>query len=158
MWEGTVEHAQTCPVGSIQYAYQPHNGLSIIFNNIFQLVAIKDQTGLRAADSLNLKDKALVDKHVKVAYENWQDLIQECDGERLGVNPLLQGNSRVMGANIYIQNQAQNVTQSYATQATQPLPDQHCYIMEFGSSPNKLSQQVLLSSSYQAQMQGDKNS
>jgi hypothetical protein len=57
MWEGTVEHAQTCPVGSIQYAYQPHNGLSIIFNNIFQLVAIKDQTGLRAADSLNLKDK-----------------------------------------------------------------------------------------------------
>jgi hypothetical protein len=59
MWEGTVEHAQTCPVGSIQYAYQPHNGLSIIFNNIFQLVAIKDQTGLRAADSLNLKDKAI---------------------------------------------------------------------------------------------------
>jgi hypothetical protein len=63
-----------------------------------------------------------------------------------------------MGANIYIQNQAQNVTQSYATQATQPLPDQHRYIMEFGSSPNKLSQQVLLSSLYQAQMQGDKNS
>jgi hypothetical protein len=28
---------------------------------------------------------------VKVAYENWQDLIRECDGERLGVNPLLQG-------------------------------------------------------------------
>jgi hypothetical protein len=43
-----------------------------------------------------------------------------------------------MGANIYIQNQAQNVTQSYATQATQPLPDQHRYIMEFGSSPNNL--------------------
>ncbi len=60
------------------------------------------------------------------------------------------GNSRVMGANIYIQNQAQNVTQSYATQATQPLPDQHRYIMEFGSSPNKLSQQVLLSSLYQS--------
>lgn len=35
--------------------------------------------------------QALVDKHVKVAYENWQDLIRECDGERLGVNPLLQG-------------------------------------------------------------------
>ncbi|CAK9269788.1 hypothetical protein BDL97_03G011000 [Sphagnum fallax] len=138
MWEGTVEHAQTCRFGSKQHAYQPHNGPSIIFNNIFQLVAIKDQTGLRAADSLNLKEKALVDKHVKVAYENWQDLIRECDGERLGVNPLLQGNSRVMGANIYIQNQAQNVTQSYATQATQPLPDQHRYIMEFGSSPNNL--------------------
>lgn len=52
-----MEHAQTCRFGSKQHAYQPHNGPSIIFNNIFQLVAIKDQTGLRAADSLNLKEK-----------------------------------------------------------------------------------------------------
>jgi hypothetical protein len=59
IWDATVEHAQTCASGSKHHVYIHQNGLSIIFNNIFQWVAIKEnsQSEHRAADSLHHKEK-----------------------------------------------------------------------------------------------------
>jgi hypothetical protein len=91
--------AQTCASGSKHHVYIHQNGLSIIFNNIFQWVAIKEnsQSEHRAADSLHHKEKATVEKLVKaLANGNWKDLIHEYDGERsLDFNPSLQGSNYV---------------------------------------------------------------
>ncbi len=35
--------------------------------------------------------QVMVDKHVKVAYENWKKLIQEYDGGTIEMNPSSQG-------------------------------------------------------------------
>ncbi|CAM6034920.1 unnamed protein product [Sphagnum compactum] len=158
-WEATVKHAQTCQFGFKQHIYRPHSNLSIIFNNIFQLVAIiKNQSTHRAADSLTPKEKVMVDKHVKVAYEKWKELIQEYDGGTIEMNPSSQGDG-MAGSNTYNQDPAKQ-PQTYPTQPAQPaqpLPNQHSYMsMESGSSMNVLNQQALLASlSYADRMQGD---
>jgi hypothetical protein len=61
IWDATIQHAQTCASGSKYHAYIHQNGLSIIFNNIFQWVAIKENSHSehRAADSLHHKEKVL---------------------------------------------------------------------------------------------------
>ncbi|CAK9211073.1 unnamed protein product [Sphagnum troendelagicum] len=171
VWDATVEHAQTCPSGSKQHIYIHQNGLSIIFNNIFQWVAIKEnsQSEHRAADSLHHKEKATVEKLVKaLANGNWKDLIHEYDGERsLDVNPSLQGDGSMAGSNAGYMQQEENhlVSQSYATQEAasglqSSLPDQRNYMMDSSRSSlndNEFSQQQpLLAASclYPAQMQG----
>ncbi len=70
-WEATVKHAQTCQFGFKQHIYRPRSNLSIIFNNIFQLVAIiKNQSTHRAADSLTPKEKVQTQRISHCCYFN----------------------------------------------------------------------------------------
>jgi hypothetical protein len=70
-WEATVKHAQTCQFGFKQHIYRPHSNLSIIFNNIFQLVAIiKNQSTHQAADSLTPKEKVQTPRISHCCYVN----------------------------------------------------------------------------------------
>jgi hypothetical protein len=60
MWEGTVEHAMTCPLNSNLYVYRPGGNLEIIFNNIFQLVGLIVSNTYRAIDSLEESERVRV--------------------------------------------------------------------------------------------------
>ncbi|XP_002987748.2 calmodulin-binding protein 60 B [Selaginella moellendorffii] len=86
MWEGTVEHAKTCVLSGklhVYYADERHN-IGVIFNNIFQLMGLIADGQYVSADSLSDSEKVYVDKLVKVAYENWERVV-EYDGEALAV-------------------------------------------------------------------------
>ncbi|XP_024365809.1 calmodulin-binding protein 60 D isoform X2 [Physcomitrium patens] len=92
IWEGTVEHAKTCVLsGKLQvyYADEKQN-IGVIFNDIFQLMGLTADGSYMSVDSLSDSEKVYVDKLVKVAYENWMNVI-EYDGEALiGVKTLHQ--------------------------------------------------------------------
>jgi hypothetical protein len=60
MWEGTVEHAMTCPLNSNLYVYRPGGSLEIIFNNICQLVGLIVSNTYRAIDSLEESERVRV--------------------------------------------------------------------------------------------------
>ncbi|CAM6025459.1 unnamed protein product [Sphagnum balticum] len=89
MWEGTVEHAKTCVLSGklhVYYADEKQN-IGVIFNNIFQLMGLIADGSYMSVDSLSDREKVYVDKLVKVAYENWENVV-EYDGEALvGVSP-----------------------------------------------------------------------
>ncbi|BBN20537.1 hypothetical protein MPTK1_Vg00510 [Marchantia polymorpha subsp. ruderalis] len=89
MWEGTVEHAKTCVLSGklhVYYADDKQN-IGVIFNNIFQLMGLIADGQYMSVDSLSDSEKVYVDKLVKVAYENWENVV-EYDGEALiGVKP-----------------------------------------------------------------------
>ncbi|KAJ7517262.1 hypothetical protein O6H91_21G016300 [Diphasiastrum complanatum] len=89
MWEGTVEHAKTCVLSGklhVYYADERHN-IGVIFNNIFQLMGLIADGQYVSVDSLSDSEKVYVDKLVKVAYENWENVV-EYDGEALiGAKP-----------------------------------------------------------------------
>ncbi|CAM6007208.1 unnamed protein product [Sphagnum balticum] len=89
MWEGTVEHAKTCVLSGklhVYYADEKQN-IGVIFNNIFQLMGLIAEGSYMSVDSLSDSEKVYVDKLVKVAYENWENVV-EYDGEALvGVTP-----------------------------------------------------------------------
>ena len=89
MWEGTVEHAKTCVLNGklhVYYADEKQN-IGVIFNNIFQLMGLIADEQYMSVDLLSDSEKIYVDKLVKVAYENWGNVI-EYDGEALiGVRP-----------------------------------------------------------------------
>ncbi|CAM6042709.1 unnamed protein product [Sphagnum compactum] len=84
MWEGTVEHAKTCVLSGklhVYYADEKQN-IGVIFNNIFQLMGLIAEGSYMSVDSLSDSEKVYVDKLVKVAYENWENVV-EYDGEAL---------------------------------------------------------------------------
>ncbi|CAM6108981.1 unnamed protein product [Calypogeia fissa] len=84
MWEGTVEHAKTCVLSGklhVYYADEKQN-IGVIFNNIFQLMGLIADGQYMSVDSLSDSEKVYVDKLVKVAYENWENVV-EYDGEAL---------------------------------------------------------------------------
>lgn len=84
MWEGTVEHAKTCVLSGklhVYYADDKQN-IGVIFNNIFQLMGLIADGSYMSVDSLSDSEKVYVDKLVKVAYENWENVV-EYDGEAL---------------------------------------------------------------------------
>ncbi|CAK9234957.1 unnamed protein product [Sphagnum jensenii] len=84
MWEGTVEHAKTCVLSGklhVYYADEKQN-IGVIFNNIFQLMGLIADGSYMSVDSLSDSEKVYVDKLVKVAYENWENVV-EYDGEAL---------------------------------------------------------------------------
>ncbi|KAJ7542528.1 hypothetical protein O6H91_10G110200 [Diphasiastrum complanatum] len=84
MWEGTVEHAKTCVLSGklhVYYADEKHS-IGVIFNNIFQLMGLIADGQYVSVDSLSDSEKVYVDKLVKVAYENWENVV-EYDGEAL---------------------------------------------------------------------------
>lgn len=89
MWEGTVEHAKTCVLNGklhVYYADDKQN-IGVIFNNIFQLMGLIADGQYMSVDLLSESEKIYVDKLVKVAYENWENVV-EYDGEALiGVKP-----------------------------------------------------------------------
>jgi hypothetical protein len=76
IWDATIEHAHTCASGSKHHVYIHQNGLSIIFNNIFQWVVIKEnsQSEHRAADSLHHKEKVLGTKKISKNDDDSQSL------------------------------------------------------------------------------------
>jgi hypothetical protein len=89
MWEGTVEHAKTCVLSGKLYVYyaDEKQNIGVIFNNIFQLMGLIAEGSYMSVDSLSDSEKVYVDKLVKVAYENWENVV-EYDGEALvGVKP-----------------------------------------------------------------------
>ncbi|CAM6049079.1 unnamed protein product, partial [Sphagnum compactum] len=89
MWEGTVEHAKTCVLSGKLYVYyaDEKQNIGVIFNNIFQLMGLIAEGSYMSVDSLSDNEKVYVDKLVKVAYENWENVV-EYDGEALvGVKP-----------------------------------------------------------------------
>ncbi|CAK9227776.1 unnamed protein product [Sphagnum troendelagicum] len=95
MWEGTVEHAKTCVLSGKLYVYyaDEKQNIGVIFNNIFQLMGLIAEGSYMSVDSLSDSEKVYVDKLVKVAYENWENVV-EYDGEALvGVKhpPVLKG-------------------------------------------------------------------
>ena len=89
MWEGTVDHAKTCVLNGklhVYYADEKQN-IGVIFNNIFQLMGLIADEQYMSVDLLSDSEKIYVDKLVKVAYENWGNVV-EYDGEALiGVRP-----------------------------------------------------------------------
>lgn len=89
MWEGTVEHAKTCVLNGklhVYYADDKQN-IGVIFNNIFQLMGLIADGQYMSVDLLSESEKIYVDKLVKVAYENWENVV-EYDGEALiGMKP-----------------------------------------------------------------------
>ncbi|KAL2636091.1 hypothetical protein R1flu_007570 [Riccia fluitans] len=89
MWEGTVEHAKTCVLSGklhVYYADDKQN-IGVIFNNISQLMGLIADGHYMSVDSLSDSEKVYVDKLVKVAYENWDNVV-EYDGEALiGLKP-----------------------------------------------------------------------
>eukprot|EP00246_Nothoceros_aenigmaticus_P002739 TRINITY_DN135_c0_g1_i2.p1 TRINITY_DN135_c0_g1~~TRINITY_DN135_c0_g1_i2.p1 ORF type:complete len:472 (-),score=96.20 TRINITY_DN135_c0_g1_i2:1407-2822(-) len=99
MWEGTVEHAKTCVLSGklhVYYADDKQN-IGVIFNNIFQLMGLIADGQYMSVDSLSDSEKVYVDKLVKVAYENWESVV-EYDGEALiGVKP----NNKLKGINTH---------------------------------------------------------
>ncbi|KAL3684161.1 hypothetical protein R1sor_002183 [Riccia sorocarpa] len=89
MWEGTVEHAKTCVLsGKLHVYYADENqNIGVIFNNISQLMGLIADGHYMSVDSLSENEKVYVDKLVKVAYENWDNVV-EYDGEALiGMKP-----------------------------------------------------------------------
>ncbi|XP_024522578.1 calmodulin-binding protein 60 D isoform X2 [Selaginella moellendorffii] len=84
MWEGTVEHAKTCVLSGKLYVYyaDEKQNIGVIFNNIFQLMGLMAGGQYLSVDSLSDAEKVYVDKLVKVAYENWESVV-EYDGEAL---------------------------------------------------------------------------
>ncbi|KAJ7532549.1 hypothetical protein O6H91_13G046900 [Diphasiastrum complanatum] len=84
MWEGTVEHAKTCLLSGkihVYYADEKHS-IGVVFNNIFQLMGLIAAGQYMSVDSLSDSEKMYVDRLVKVAYENWERVV-EYDGEAL---------------------------------------------------------------------------
>ncbi len=57
MWEGTVEHALTCPLSSKLYVYRPGGKLEVIFNNIAQLIGLVVSNTYLAIESLDNSKK-----------------------------------------------------------------------------------------------------
>ncbi|KAH9562949.1 hypothetical protein CY35_05G099300 [Sphagnum magellanicum] len=92
MWEGTVEHAKTCVLSGKLYVYyaDEKQNIGVIFNNIFQLMGLIADGSYMSVDSLSDNEKVYVDKLVKVAYENWENVV-EYDGEALVGAPVLKG-------------------------------------------------------------------
>ncbi|XP_024394247.1 calmodulin-binding protein 60 D [Physcomitrium patens] len=84
MWEGTVDHAKTCVLSGKLYVYyaDEKQNIGVIFNNIFQLMGLIADGSYMSVDSLSDSEKVYVDKLVKVAYENWENVV-EYDGEAL---------------------------------------------------------------------------
>jgi hypothetical protein len=84
MWEGTVEHAKTCVLSGKLYVYYADDkqNIGVIFNNIFQLMGLIADGSYMSFDSLSDNEKVYVDKLVKVAYENWENVV-DYDGEAL---------------------------------------------------------------------------
>ncbi|CAK9192579.1 unnamed protein product [Sphagnum troendelagicum] len=84
MWEGTVEHAKTCVLSGKLYVYYADDkqNIGVIFNNIFQLMGLIADGSYMSVDSLSDNEKVYVDKLVKVAYENWENVV-DYDGEAL---------------------------------------------------------------------------
>jgi hypothetical protein len=84
MWDSTVEHAKTCILSGklhVYYADDKQN-IGVIFNNIFQLMGLIADGSYMSVDSLSESEKVYVDKLVKVAYENWES-VMEYEGEAL---------------------------------------------------------------------------
>ncbi|CAM6018359.1 unnamed protein product [Sphagnum balticum] len=84
MWDSTVEHAKTCILSGklhVYYADEKQN-IGVIFNNIFQLMGLIADGSYMSVDSLSDSEKVYVDKLVKVAYENWESVV-EYEGEAL---------------------------------------------------------------------------
>ncbi|KAJ7294217.1 hypothetical protein O6H91_Y272400 [Diphasiastrum complanatum] len=82
IWDATVEHAKTCVLSGklhVYYADEKHN-IGVIFNNIFQLMGLIAEGQYVSVDSLTDSEKVYVDKLVKVAYENWEN-VGEYDGD-----------------------------------------------------------------------------
>jgi hypothetical protein len=57
LWEGTVEHALTCPLSSKLYVYRPGGKLEVIFNNIGQLIGLVVSNTYLAIESLDNSKK-----------------------------------------------------------------------------------------------------
>jgi hypothetical protein len=85
MWDSTVEHAKTCILSGKLYVYyaDEKQNIGVIFNNIFQLMGLIADGSYMSVDSLSDSEKVYVDKLVKVAYENWESVV-EYEGEALG--------------------------------------------------------------------------
>ncbi|KAJ7543258.1 hypothetical protein O6H91_09G031200 [Diphasiastrum complanatum] len=86
MWEGTVEHAKTCVLSGKLYVYYADNrqNVGVIFNNIFQLMGLIGGGQYVSVDSLSDAEKVYVDKLVKVAYENWETVVEYDGGALIG--------------------------------------------------------------------------
>jgi translation elongation factor P/translation initiation factor 5A len=120
MWEGTVEHAKTCVLSGklhVYYADEKQN-IGVIFNNIFQLMGLIADGSYMSVDSLSDSEKVYVDKLVKVAYENWENVV-EYDGEALiGVKNQAKGfdshtEDPLGGRNFHSQGPSLNHQQAY---------------------------------------------
>ncbi len=60
-WEGTVEHAMTCPLNSKLYVYRPGGSLEVIFNVISQPVGLIVSNTYQAIESLEDNERVRTD-------------------------------------------------------------------------------------------------
>lgn len=81
MWEGTVEHANTCMLDNklyVYYADAQHN-IGVVFNAICKLLGFLADGQYTLVDELSEVQKVVVAKMVKHAYEHLDELV-EYDG------------------------------------------------------------------------------
>ncbi|KAK0571288.1 hypothetical protein LWI29_013665 [Acer saccharum] len=84
MWENTMEHAKTCVLGGKLYVYytdETHN-TGVVFNHIYELRGLIADGQFVSLELLNHNQKISVDSLVKMAYENWHQVV-EYDGKVL---------------------------------------------------------------------------
>ncbi|KAF8407223.1 hypothetical protein HHK36_006350 [Tetracentron sinense] len=84
MWENTVEHAKTCVLDGKLYIYYSDETRSTgaVFNHIYELIGLIANGRFLSLESLSHNQKVSVDSLVKIAYENWNHVV-EYDGNVL---------------------------------------------------------------------------
>ncbi|KAH7682577.1 CALMODULIN-BINDING PROTEIN60 [Dioscorea alata] len=75
MWEGTINHARTCPIGSKRYLFNdPYYGNTVFLNSICEVVGVILHGNLYTTDQLPIQQRAYVQSLAKQAYYNWDKL------------------------------------------------------------------------------------
>ncbi|CAM8930998.1 unnamed protein product [Rhodiola kirilowii] len=84
MWEALLEHAKTCVLSGKLHIYYPDESktIGVVFNNVYELSGLISGEQFHSADSLSDSQKIYVDKLVKKAYDNWNQVV-EYDGKSL---------------------------------------------------------------------------
>ncbi|KAL7138070.1 hypothetical protein ABFS83_10G137800 [Erythranthe nasuta] len=84
MWDALIEHSKTCVLSGKLYIYYQDDTrhIGVAFNNVYELSGLIANDQYYPADSLSDSQKVYVDKLVKTAYDNWNQVV-EYDGKSL---------------------------------------------------------------------------
>uniref|UniRef100_A0A7N0RG98 Calmodulin-binding protein n=1 Tax=Kalanchoe fedtschenkoi TaxID=63787 RepID=A0A7N0RG98_KALFE len=94
MWDALLEHAKTCVLSGKLHIYYPDESktVGVVFNNVYELSGLISGEQFHSADSLSDSQKVYVDKLVKKAYDNWNQVV-EYDGKSLVSFPSTESES-----------------------------------------------------------------
>ncbi|ONK81674.1 uncharacterized protein A4U43_C01F31720 [Asparagus officinalis] len=99
MWEGTIAHARTCPIGDRFYVHRKQH-CTVFLNALCQVMAVAINGSSFSLQELTRAQKAYVQEMVLEAYRNW-DKLEDCNANVTSCNALVVQNQPIPQASLW---------------------------------------------------------